>query len=104
MDERLKTNLRRQSFWQRAAYMLVFAVILGFAGSLAALLALFQLGALLLTGEPNARLRPVADGLTRYLLQLWRYQTFLTETPPFPFAEWPVSDAGAREHIVLPHG
>ncbi|HNE02311.1 MAG TPA: DUF4389 domain-containing protein, partial [Plasticicumulans sp.] len=78
MDERLKTNLRRQSFWQRAAYMLVFAVILGFAGSLAALLALFQLGALLLAGEPNARLRPVADGLTRYLLQLWRYQTFLT--------------------------
>lgn len=102
MDERLKTNLRRQSVWQRAAYMLVFAVILGFAGSLAALLALFQLGALLLTGEPNAHLRPFADGLTRYLYQLWRYQSFLTETPPFPFAEWPSADAGRREHIVLP--
>lgn len=100
MDERLKANLRRQSVWQRVAYMLVFAVILGVAGGLAALLALFQLGALLLTGTPNERLRPFAASLTSYLYQLWRYQTFVSERPPFPFADWP--EPGS-ERIVLPN-
>ena len=102
MDEQLKANLRRQNVWQRAAYMLVFAVILGVAGSLAALLAVLLLGALLLTGAPNERLRPFATGLTRYLYQLWCYQTFLRDQPPFPFAEWPEADTGPRERIVLP--
>lgn len=43
----------------------------------------------LATDSPNARLQLFGRSLGRYLARIAAFESFATETRPFPFSEWP---------------
>jgi hypothetical protein len=89
MDERLKENLQRSTTWIRAAYMLLFLVIIHVAQFVIFSVILFQLGLLLMTGSTNENLRGFGRKLARYVEQVVAYLTYASEERPYPFSPWP---------------
>jgi hypothetical protein len=75
--------------WVRGLLMLVFAFVLGLLKLVVSLMALFQFGALVVTGEPNQRLQTLGQGLALYGHDLIAFLTCASEQLPFPFTEWP---------------
>ena len=75
--------------WVRGILMLVFAFVLGLLKLVVGLMALFQFGSLLLTGEPNRPLQNFGRGLAIYGHDLIAYLTCASDHLPFPFTEWP---------------
>jgi len=75
--------------WMRGILMLVFAFVLGLLKLVVGLMALFQFGSLLLTGEPNRPLQNFGRGLAVYGHDLIAYLTCASDHLPFPFTEWP---------------
>jgi len=78
-----------RSHWMRGLLMIAFFFVLGLVKLLIGLMALFQFGSLLLTGEPNGRLRRLGGSLAIYTSDLAAYLTCASEELPFPFSEWP---------------
>jgi hypothetical protein len=69
--------------------MIGFFLVLGLVRLLVGLVALFQFGWLLATGEPNARLSRFGASLSLYAYDLVEYLTCAGDRLPFPFGEWP---------------
>jgi hypothetical protein len=80
---------RNRSKWLRGLLMLAFYLVLGLIRLLVGLMALFQLGSLILTGEANERLARFGAGLALYTADLIAYLTCAEESLPFPFSDWP---------------
>ena len=79
----------RRSHWLRAILMLGFFFVLSLLKLLVSLIALFQFGAILVTGQANAHLGRFGGSLAFYASDLVAYLTCATDELPFPFAEWP---------------
>jgi Domain of unknown function (DUF4389) len=73
----------------RVLYMLLFAVALWVMFWVLAATVIAQLLLTLLAGESNVELLKFSKGISSYLSQVVEFLTFLTDTPPFPFAAWP---------------
>jgi len=73
----------------RVLYMLVFGVTFWILVWVLAVTAIAQLLVLLLNGQLNPELLTFSKSLSRYIVQVVEFLTFLTERPPFPFAAWP---------------
>lgn len=92
LTENLKNHLSDPYMTRRAAYMLVFIVLLtAIADTLLPTVMLVQLIHLLLTGRHNRQVVWLASILTDYTFAVLRYLSFATEDKPFPFGEWPSS-------------
>jgi len=85
----LKRHLRNGKTWSRGLFMLLFAAIYGLAEIVLIAIALFQFGAMLLTGRVNPRLLDFGRDLATYIRQMVLFFTYNGETKPFPFAPWP---------------
>jgi hypothetical protein len=94
MNNEMKANIRRTDTWQRALFMLLFAIIWTVAETILFLAALFQLGSALLTGKVNPNVGRLGAILGRYLYQIAQFVTFNSEDKPFPFGPWP--EAGSE--------
>lgn len=81
--------IANRNHWVRGLLMLVFAFVLGLLKLVVGLIALFQFGTLILTGEPNRPLQVFGQGLALYGHDLIAYLTCASERLPFPFTEWP---------------
>lgn len=96
----MKERLKDESFWLRLPIMLLFF----FAWRLAELLLLgvilVQLFFRLFTGEPQPNLLQFSSQLTRFNYQVFRYLTFNSETKPFPFSNWPNTEAADSNPYV----
>lgn len=73
----------------RILYMVVFgfafwacSIVLGLAAVLQVLMVAF-------TRERNDNLTALGRSLGEYVREIIRYLTFVSDDPPFPFAEWP---------------
>jgi hypothetical protein len=73
----------------RILYMLLFAVVFWILGWTLAVTAIVQLVLRLLNGGPNAEVTRFGAALARYARQVIEFLTFVTETLPYPFTEWP---------------
>ena len=89
MNEQVKSNIQSSETWQRALFMLLFAIIWTVTETLLFLLALFQLGSALLTGKVNANVGQLGNMIGRYLYQIVQFVTFNSDEKPFPFGPWP---------------
>lgn len=78
-----------RSLWSRALLMLVMAFAFQLAMSLLAVVAIAQFILTLAGDEPNERLMGFGRMLGQYLRQVAEYETFATDTAPFPFSDWP---------------
>lgn len=89
MSHDIKHNIKQQSTWKRGLYMLLFSILYKFAEIILFLLVLFQFVLKLLTGDTNAKLRQLGQGIGSYIYQLVQYLSFNSEYRPYPFGDWP---------------
>jgi len=75
----------RIRFWPRAGWVVLYALVYQVVEIALALIVVFQLGALLLAGAPNAELTRFAGILRDYLVELVDYVTLRSERRPWPF-------------------
>jgi hypothetical protein len=80
-----------RSRWVRGLLMLAFVVVFGALRFVVGLVALFQFGFLLFSGQPNIPLQRFGASLAFYAHDIVAYLTCVTERLPFPFTEWPRS-------------
>ncbi len=94
MDEELKQRLSRGDIWGRALYMIFFAIAYSAAEFVVTFLVIFQFFAILFTRQANEPLLKLGNNISTYIQQILRFQTFNTETKPFPFSSWPEEEVG----------
>lgn len=82
-------HYKNRETWLRGLFMLLFVAIFNVAAILVSAVAVLQFAWKLVTGGPNPRLSSFGEDLSRYFYQILRFQTFNTETKPFPFEDWP---------------
>ncbi|MFT5504133.1 MAG: hypothetical protein ACI845_002940 [Gammaproteobacteria bacterium] len=99
MNSDLKENLKRQSTWKRGFYMLLFTFFAGIADFVLFGVVVFQFLHNLFTGEINARLLKLGQGLSSYIYQIVRFLTFNSEYHPYPMGDWP---DGEPSVVTLP--
>jgi len=73
----------------RVLYMIVFGFAFWACSIVLALAAILQLLMVAFTRERNDNLTRLGRSLAEYVRDIVRYLTFVTDEPPFPFAEWP---------------
>jgi hypothetical protein len=77
------------SIWQRGAYMLLFAFLLGMAKFMVFSLVILQFIIVFLTNSPNEKLLKLGRSLGSYVNQIILFLTFNSEEHPYPFSDWP---------------
>ncbi|MEZ5931710.1 MAG: DUF4389 domain-containing protein [Alphaproteobacteria bacterium] len=85
----VKGHVQRRSTWIRLLYMLILAAAWTIAEILLVAIAVLQFLMLLFTGKTMDNLMGFSHGLADYMAAIVRFQTFVTEDLPFPFAPWP---------------
>ncbi len=87
-------NVKNRSVWLRGLFIIIFGAVLYLVCAVTFFLVVFQFITKVATGGVNSRLSGFSAGLVRYIEQLLRYMTFLSDTRPFPFDDWPAAPAG----------
>ncbi|MDP3606228.1 MAG: DUF4389 domain-containing protein [Polaromonas sp.] len=77
----------------RALLMLLMCVAFQLAAWVLIAVALLQLAFAVFSEESNSRLQGLGRSLGRYLGQIAGFVTFASEAAPFPFSDWPSSEA-----------
>jgi len=75
--------------WKRGLLMLLYVLVLGLIKLVATLIAIFQLGYILIFGTPNAMVRDFGASLAVFTGQLIAFLVCADDRPPFPFSDWP---------------
>jgi hypothetical protein len=97
MEEQINENLKKTSTWKRIFFMLIFAAIGGLVRMLLWAVILLQIASVLLTGNANENVLKFSRNLALYTYHIIAFLTFNTETLPYPFSEWAIT-----EDIKLP--
>ncbi|NOU21406.1 MAG: DUF4389 domain-containing protein [Methyloglobulus sp.] len=92
MDEQIEENLKKISTWKRIFFMLIFAAIGGLVRMLVWAVILLQIASVLLTGNPNDNVLRFGRNLSLYTYHILTFLTYNTETLPYPFSEWAVTE------------
>ncbi len=94
MDEEIKQRLTSRDIWVRALYMVLFGIAYSIAELVIVLLVIAQFLIIMFMGHANENLLKLGTNLSTYVYQVFQFQTFNTETRPFPFADWPNEEFG----------
>ncbi len=89
MEQEIKQRLTRRDIWMRALFMVFFLIAYSVAEAVIVLLVLFQFVIILVTGDSNRNALRLGNNLSTYVYQVLQFQTFNTESRPFPFSDWP---------------
>jgi len=89
MEEKIRNNLTSPNVWTRLLYMILFAIAYSIAEFIIICTVVFQFFTVLITGRANEPVLKFGNNLSRYVYQVFRYQTYNSEDRPFPFSDWP---------------
>ncbi|WP_114416344.1 DUF4389 domain-containing protein [Marinospirillum perlucidum] len=89
----LKARLQDESFWLRLPFVFLFFLAWKLTELIIIGLVLVQLVYRLFVGQPQPQLLALGSQLSRYAYQVFRYVTFNSDEKPFPFADWPATEA-----------
>ena len=89
-DRQATTPLSR---WLRAFYLLFFMCAFAVGQTVLGLVTVVQFVWLLATGEPNKGLRRFGASMAQWFADAVRYLTCASEDKPFPWKDWPSTDA-----------
>ncbi len=90
----MNTIVKDKSIWVRLLYMLLFAFLYSVAEFVIFAVVVYQFLHVLLTGgDKDERIANLGSQLSAYVYQILQFQTFNTETKPFPMEDWPETDA-----------
>lgn len=98
-NEELKSNLLSSRHWLRLVFMLLFAALLQLAGIVMWVLVILQFLFSLISGKDNRNLRAFGASLSSYMYQTLKFLTYNSEEKPFPFSDWPSSEASAEDDV-----
>lgn len=93
MSDDIVENLSRPEQWLRVLFMAVLVVGLYVVGLMLTLVTVGQVLFSLLTGSDNDNLRALGKSLTLYVKQILDFLTYNSEIKPFPFSQYPDSNA-----------
>ena len=96
MNEQVTENLKNTNNWQRALFMVLFAVFYSIAEIVLLIVIVFQFLSKLITGTTNERALSFGAQLSTYVFQTFMYLTYNTEERPYPFANWPTASVKAE--------
>ena len=82
---KIEENLKSRPTWLRLLFMIFFAIVFNVAALIGALIVVTGFLFVLLTGEPNKKLKRAGQVLAIYLADIVSYLTYNTDTRPFPF-------------------
>ena len=99
MDEELKQNLTAAETWLRGLFILLFAFLLVVARVVTGAVVVIQFLFTVFTGQTNENLRYFGASLARFIFQALMYVTYNSDSKPFPFSPWPVSEAVESETV-----
>ena len=97
MEDDVKQRLSNRDLWTRALFMVLFVFAYSIAELVITLIVIFQFFSVLFTGRANTPLLEFGANTSAYVYQILRFQTFNTETRPFPFSSWPEEEAGGSQ-------
>lgn len=101
MEEELQDNLKQVSTWKRIGFILIFAVIAGVVRTLIWLVVLLQIASALLTGNTNQHILGFGQKLAAYLYHIMLFMTFNTDTVPFPFSDWGLTEEAINNRDLV---
>jgi uncharacterized membrane protein YeiB len=78
-----------RKLWVRALLMLLMGAAFQLAAWILVLTAVVQLVFAIFNDQPNLRLKRFGGSVGLYLTQIASFETFASETAPFPFSDWP---------------
>jgi hypothetical protein len=87
----------QSGIWKRGLFMVFFVLVTRIVELIVGLIALAQFVTKLVSGRPIAGLVGFGEGLSQYLAQIVRFQSFGSEERPYPFAPWPGGQAKSAE-------
>jgi hypothetical protein len=88
--EQYEGEVERTDILIRAALSLLFFFVGGLIGNVLALVVVFELiWAAATRRAPSPGVRSFANRTVAYLYQIYRYVTFNSSEPPFPFSDFP---------------
>ncbi len=90
--EEVRENISSRKTWVRLIYMIVMAIAWNIAEIIFWAVTVLQFLIKLITGATNPYLRRFGRQLAAFFQQTARFETFDTETVPFPFSAWPSGD------------
>ena len=89
MSNEIKENIKQQSTWIRALYMLMFALFYSIAEIVLFAVVVVQFFFKLFTGQTNPRLLMLGQSIATYIYQIIQFLTFNSDYQSFPFGAWP---------------
>jgi hypothetical protein len=92
MQQQINDNLKKLSTWKRIFFMAIFSVIVGFVRILLWAIILLQIASVLFSGRTNENILNFGQSLSAYLYHILLFLTFNTETLPFPFSDWKLTE------------
>ena len=92
MQEQINDNLKKLSTWKRIFFMIVFAVLIGLVRILLWAVIFLQVASTLLTGNSNENILNFGRSLSAYIYHILLFLTFNTDTLPFPFSAWKITE------------
>ncbi len=91
-SQAFKSKLANPGHWLRLLVMLLMFFILFYLVKFIVSIALVvQWVLVLLSGEPNSRLKGFTKSLNQYAFQIMEYVSFNADKRPFPLSDWPES-------------
>jgi len=97
MSKITESSDNKRSIWVRGLFMLLMGLAFNVCGTVLCIVAVIQFAIVLMLDEPNPRLLSFGRQLGTYLRQIADYLTFVSETLPFPFSEWPAASTPASD-------
>ena len=93
MSDEIKQNFLSTATWIRAAFMILFVLIYSITKIVIGAVVIFQFFSNLLFGTSNDKLLTFGNSLGRFIYDIILFLTYNTEDKPFPFGDWPASNA-----------
>jgi hypothetical protein len=99
MSENEQNPITNVDTWLRLAYMLFIGLLATLARYIILVLSSIQFIFVLVTGKDHRNLRKIGLGLANWSLQAYEFLSFNTETKPYPFTDWPVSEKEEKPRL-----
>jgi hypothetical protein len=94
MEDAIKQRLTNRDLWLRALFMVLFAIAYSIAELVITIVVVLQFFVVLFAGRANENLLALGNNLSTYVYQILQFETFNTETRPYPFQSWPSAEPG----------
>jgi hypothetical protein len=92
MQEQINENLKKLGTWKRIFFILIFAAIITLVRMLLWAIIALQVASMLLTGKVNSNILAFGRSLSAYTYHILLFLTFNTDTLPFPFSDWQMTE------------